>query len=136
MRSGFSTPHFCYMFMMFWTNWIQLKTAKKQHKTKSVTVKTGKYKTVSYYKNKKLYDITSKRNITGNHNLENIMFALTVGEIYYLKLDKNVGPGQARQKGLEISNSEYILFIDSDDLFYDSDSIKNLYVKVYKFDQK
>ena len=37
----------------------KLKTAKKQHKTKSVTVKTGKYKTVSYYKNKKvtMYDI-------------------------------------------------------------------------------
>lgn len=36
-----------------------LKTAKKQHKSKSVTVKTGKYKTVSYYKNKKVtkYDV-------------------------------------------------------------------------------
>lgn len=52
--------------------------------------------------------------------------------INYLKLDKNVGPGQARQKGLEISNGEYILFIDSDDLFYDSDSIKNLYEEIIK----
>lgn len=52
--------------------------------------------------------------------------------INYLKLDKNVGPGQARQKGLEISNGEYILFIDSDDLFYNSDSIKNLYEEIIK----
>ena len=32
----------------------KLKTAKKQHKDKSVIVKTGKYKTVSYYKNKEV----------------------------------------------------------------------------------
>ena len=43
-----------------------------------------------YYKNKKLYDITSKRNLEGIHNLENIMFALAVSEIYYLKLDKTI----------------------------------------------
>ena len=41
-----------------------------------------------YYKNKKLYDITSKRNLIGDANLENIMFALAVAEIYYLPLDK------------------------------------------------
>ena len=52
--------------------------------------------------------------------------------INYLKLDKNVGPGQARQKGLEISNGEYILFIDSDDLFYNSDSVKKLYEEIIK----
>ena len=40
-----------------------------------------------YYKNKKLYDITSKRNLIGDCNLENIMFALAVSEIYYLPLD-------------------------------------------------
>lgn len=43
-----------------------------------------------YYKNKKLYDINSKRNLLGECNLENIMFALMVGEIYYLKLDKTI----------------------------------------------
>ena len=43
-----------------------------------------------YYKNKKLYDITSKRHLEGIHNLENIMFALMVGEIYYLKLEKTI----------------------------------------------
>ena len=41
-----------------------------------------------YYKNKKLYDITSNRNLIGDANLENIMFALAVAEVYYLPLDK------------------------------------------------
>ena len=41
-----------------------------------------------YYKNKKLYDITSKRNLIGDANLENIMFCLAVAEVYYLPLDK------------------------------------------------
>ena len=41
-----------------------------------------------YYKNKKLYDITSKRNLIGDANLENIMFSLAVAEVYYLPLDK------------------------------------------------
>lgn len=40
-----------------------------------------------YYKNKKLYDITSKRNLIGDANLENIMFTLAVAELYYLPLD-------------------------------------------------
>ena len=40
-----------------------------------------------YYKNKKLYDIDSKRNLIGDCNLENIMFALAVAEVYYLKQD-------------------------------------------------
>lgn len=41
-----------------------------------------------YYKNKKLYDTTSKRNLIGDANLENIMFSLAVAEVYYLPLDK------------------------------------------------
>ena len=41
-----------------------------------------------YYKNKKLYDITSKRNKIGEASLENIMFSLAVAEVYYLPLDK------------------------------------------------
>ena len=31
---------------------------------------------------------------------------------------KNSGPGAARQVGLEASNSEYVVFIDSDDTLY------------------
>ena len=46
-------------------------------------------------------------------------------EIY--RLNKNMGPGYARQYGIEKSESEYILFMDSDDLLYDCFSVKNLY---------
>ena len=42
------------------------------------------------------------------------------------KLDNNSGPGVARNKGIEISNGEYIMFIDSDDLFVNSKSISAL----------
>ena len=34
-----------------------------------------------------------------------------------LKLKENSGPGYARQYGIEHSDSEYIIFIDSDDVF-------------------
>ena len=40
------------------------------------------------------------------------------------RLNKNGGPGVARQYGIDHSNSEYIVFIDSDDVFSSSDSIK------------
>lgn len=47
--------------------------------------------------------------------------------IVYHRLEKNVGPGLARQKGLDISTGKYIIFIDADDLLYNVDSIKTLY---------
>ena len=47
--------------------------------------------------------------------------------IQELKLEKNSGPGVARQYGIDHSNSEYIIFIDSDDVFFDCFSIKKLY---------
>lgn len=50
--------------------------------------------------------------------------------ITYKKLEKNSGPGVARQVGIDISKSKYIMFMDSDDLFFFSDSIKMLYLKI------
>lgn len=47
--------------------------------------------------------------------------------IQELKLEKNSGPGQARQYGIDNSNSEYLIFIDSDDVFTDSLAIETLY---------
>lgn len=40
---------------------------------------------------------------------------------------KNVGPGGSRQYGIDNSKSEYIIFLDSDDYFYDDNSVKKLY---------
>ena len=44
-----------------------------------------------------------------------------------LKLKNNSGPGCARQFGIDNSNSEYLLFIDSDDVLTDNYAIRRLY---------
>lgn len=46
------------------------------------------------------------------------------------KLDKNSGPGMARQFILEKTSNEYIVFMDSDDLFYSHCSLEKLYKKI------
>ena len=43
-----------------------------------------------------------------------------------LTLEKNSGPGIARQHGINNSKSEYIVFLDSDDVFADCFAISNL----------
>ena len=48
-------------------------------------------------------------------------------DITIYRLSKNGGPGVAREYGIEHSNSEYIVFIDSDDIFSSSDSIKIMF---------
>ena len=54
--------------------------------------------------------------------------------ITYLKLEKNSGPGVARNYGLDNSKSEYIVFLDSDDEFYSKDSVLKLYNSIEKYD--
>ena len=44
-----------------------------------------------------------------------------------IKLEKNSGPGRAKQYGLEKSNSPYIVFCDADDLFANCYSLENLF---------
>ena len=44
--------------------------------------------------------------------------------------NKNVGPGEARNLGLKSTKEEYIIFIDSDDCFYGTNSIKTLYDEI------
>ncbi len=48
-------------------------------------------------------------------------------KIKEIKLEKNSGPGVARQIGIEKSKNEYILFLDSDDLLYNIFSLEKLY---------
>lgn len=54
--------------------------------------------------------------------------------IKIIKNSKNLGPGLSRQKALDNSNSEYIVFIDADDVFYDIYAIENLYKNIDGYD--
>ena len=47
-----------------------------------------------------------------------------------IDLKENVGPGLAREEGLKHSKSEYIMFIDSDDMFASPKSIELLYLHI------
>ena len=47
-----------------------------------------------------------------------------------IKLDKNVGPGLAREEGIKNSNSKYIMFIDADDMFAAPNSIETIYNEI------
>ena len=51
-----------------------------------------------------------------------------------IRLDENGGPGVARQKGLDCTNGEFIVFIDADDELYDEDSLSNLYNAIQEND--
>ena len=57
-------------------------------------------------------------------------------DLHYLRLEKNGGPGVARQYGIDHSDSPYIVFCDSDDVFYDCFSLSNLaqFMKIGKYD--
>ena len=44
-----------------------------------------------------------------------------------IKLNKNVGPGTARQIGIDNTRNPYIMFMDADDLLYNYYSLENLY---------
>ncbi len=50
--------------------------------------------------------------------------------INVFRTEQNSGPGIARQIGLEHTNSEFIVFADSDDCFYSVDSIEILYKSI------
>lgn len=54
--------------------------------------------------------------------------------IKLLKLDNNSGSGLAREYGINNSNSEYIFFIDADDLLLNPESLQNLYDNIDNYD--
>ena len=58
---------------------------------------------------------------------EEVNFFKDLLNIKELKLEKNSGPGIARQTGIDYSDSEYIMFIDSDDVFSSPYSVSILY---------
>ena len=46
--------------------------------------------------------------------------------LQYFRLEKNSGPGVARQYGLDHTSAPFFVFCDSDDVFYDCYSLRNL----------
>lgn len=46
--------------------------------------------------------------------------------IKIVRLDKNMGPGYARERGIELSNNDYIYFLDSDDCLLNMFSLEIL----------
>ncbi len=67
-------------------------------------------------------------NDASSENYSNeISFFKNFLDIKELKMNKNGGPGVARQYGIDHSNSEYIVFIDADDVFASPHSVDTLY---------
>ena len=58
---------------------------------------------------------------------EYVEFFKNYFNIIEIDLQKNVGPGSARQIGIESSKSKYIMFIDSDDYLYNPLVLKKIY---------
>lgn len=63
---------------------------------------------------------------------ETINYFKNFMNIKELDLEKNSGPGLARQYGIDNSYSKYIVFIDSDDVFSDPFSLLNLLEEIEK----
>ena len=61
-----------------------------------------------------------------------IKFFKNFMDIKEIKLTENGGPGVARQIGIDNSNSEYIVFIDSDDVFSNPYALTTLYDNIEK----
>ena len=55
-------------------------------------------------------------------------------DIFYKKLEKNMGPGIARQVGIDNSFGNYIIFLDSDDIFYNEKSVEILHKAIKNAD--
>ena len=48
--------------------------------------------------------------------------------ITYLINEKNLGPGLTRQRGLDLSEAEYVTFLDADDVFYDDTVLNDVFL--------
>lgn len=53
-------------------------------------------------------------------------------DITYIENDSNIGAGLSRKVGYDNSNSEYVMYVDSDDCFYHPLSVEMFYMKMRK----
>lgn len=82
-----------------------------------------------------LQSIKDKLNVyliddASDENYDDIVNNFPKLNIILIRITKNGGAGVARQKGIDISSSKYIVFIDSDDLLYSTDALESLYNKI------
>lgn len=84
---------------------------------------------IQTFKEFKVYLINDCDNLDYQEEIDFFSKYFFINEI---KLNKNSGPGIARQKGIDKSNSKYILFIDSDDYLYNEYSLYNLINEIEK----
>lgn len=89
-------------------------------------------KTINSIKNQTMADIINVYivNDCSDTDYSEIIKNNTKISIKEIKLSKNSGPGVARQIGIDNSNSRYIMFIDADDVLFDSTSVESLYNEI------
>lgn len=90
----------------------------KENNSKKVYISDG----YIYIDNNKLYNVKEKRNLIGDHNLNNIMFVLAVSEILGLNINESIKTINSF-KGLE-HRMEYVGKYD--DVIYYNDSIATI----------
>lgn len=74
-----------------------------------------------------VYIVNDCSNKNYQREVDNFSDILSIKEI---KTTKRLGPGGARQFGIEHSSSEYILFMDADDQFYNPFALNLLYYNI------
>ena len=65
-----------------------------------------------------------------NDNYDILLNKYNMLNIHYHKLNKNVGPGIARNEGIKISSNKYIYFLDSDDEIFLPNSLEIMYNEI------
>lgn len=65
---------------------------------------------------------------------EVVSFFSNFMSVSLIRLDINSGPGVARRVGVDDSSSPYLMFIDSDDVLYDSYSVSRLFNNINGYD--
>lgn len=76
--------------------------------------------------NNKNFEVTIVNDAGQENYEEEIKYYSKYYKIKEIKLKENGGPGVARQYGIDNTQNEYIIFIDSDDYLYDENSIDKL----------